>query len=106
MGTRRKNGRIDQTWARLLARLRMLAAEYGEHIDRDTPTHAPVSPFAAMYTSLGLLATLADLFQQGRREGWSTVMTFSPASADVGRAARVSVAIVEGPTKEKGHGSS
>lgn len=101
MGTRRKNGRIDPTWARLLARLRMLADDYGEQVNPEAHSHAPVSPFAAMYTALSLLATLADLFQQGRREGWSSVMTFAPPSAEVGRAARVSVAIVEGPTVER-----
>jgi hypothetical protein len=49
-----------------------------------------------MHTSLLLLATLAELFQNGRRDGWSTLMTFAPPGPDVGRAARVSVSIVEG----------
>lgn len=106
MGARRRNGRVDPTWARLLARLRLLASDYAEHARSDVPVLSPVSPFAAMHTSLLLLATLADLFQHGRREGWSTVMTFAPPNVDVGRAARVSVAIVEGPSTEKHRGST
>lgn len=96
MRARRRRGRVDQTWARLLARLRLLAADYEEIACSDSPALAPVSPFAAMHASLTLLVTLAELFEQGRREGWSTLMTFAPPGGGVGRTARVSVSIVEG----------
>ena len=106
MSSRKGNGRVDQTWTRLLARLRLLASEYGEQVSSEAPSLAPVSPYAAMHTSLVLLASLADLFQQGRREGWSALMTFAPPGLDVGRATRVAVTIVEGRTKGRSHDGS
>lgn len=107
MGIRRGNGRVDQTWVRLLARLRLLASDYGEHVTTEAPSFAPVSPYAAMHMSLQMLATVAELFHKGGREGWSTLLTFVPPSADaVARAARVAVTIVEGRTREKGHAGS
>ncbi len=85
----------------------MLASDYGEHVTSDAPSLSPVSPYAAMQTSLQMLATIAEVFQHGGREGWSALMTFVPSSADaVVRAARVAVTIVESRGREKGHGDS
>lgn len=75
MGIRRKNGRVDQTRVRLVARLRLLASDYGEQVSTEAPSFAPVSPYAAMHMSLQMLASVAEVFHKGGREGWSTLMT-------------------------------
>ena len=43
MSNRKGNGRVDPTWSRLLARLRLLASDYGQHVTSDASSIAPVS---------------------------------------------------------------